>query len=75
MNGIEIKPSDSAVHIGVTRSRIKEVELNIDARRTKHGLLGTGFHGTNGIDSITAFQIYKSYVLRSNVYIAKVVPQ
>jgi hypothetical protein len=52
--------ADSAVHIGVTRSRIKEVELNIDARRTKYGLLGTGFHGTNGIDSITAFQIYKS---------------
>ena len=32
MNGIDIKPSDSAVHLGVTRSGIKEVELNIEER-------------------------------------------
>jgi hypothetical protein len=43
MNGIYIKLSYSAVHLGVTRSGIKEVELNIEerikcARRTKHGL-------------------------------------
>jgi hypothetical protein len=68
MNGIDIKPSDSAVHLGVTRSGIKEVELNIEkrikcARRTKYGLLRTGFHGTNGIDPITAYQMYKTYVL------------
>ena len=67
MNGIDIKPSYSAVHLGVTRSGIKEVELNIEerikcARRTKYGLLGTGFHGTNGIDPITAYQIYKTYI-------------
>lgn len=32
MNGIGIKPSDSAVHLGVTRSGVKEVELNIEER-------------------------------------------
>jgi hypothetical protein len=74
MNGIEIKPSDSAVHIGVTRSRIKEVELNIDARRTKYGLLGTGFHGTNGIDPITAYQMYKTYVLPRMLYGLEILP-
>jgi hypothetical protein len=79
MNGIEIKPSDSAVHIGVTRSGIKEVELSIDerimcARRTKYGILGTGFHGTNGIDSITAYQIYKTYVLPRLLYGLEILP-
>jgi hypothetical protein len=43
MNGIDIKPSDSVVHLGVTRSGIKEVEVNIEerikcARRTKYGI-------------------------------------
>ena len=79
MNGIEIKPSDSAVHIGVTRSGIKEVELSIDerimcARRTKYGILGTGFHGTNRIDPITAYQIYKTYVLPRLLYGLEILP-
>ena len=79
MNGIDIKPSDSAVHLGVTRSGIKEVELNIEerikcARRTKYGLLGTGFHGTNGIDPITAYQIYKTCVLPRLLYSLEILP-
>jgi hypothetical protein len=79
MNGIDIKPSYSAVHLGVTRSGIKEVELNIEerikcARRTQYGLLRTGFHGTNGIDPITAYQIYKSYVLPRLLYGLEILP-
>ena len=68
MNGTDIKPSDSSVHLDVTRSGIKDIELSIEkrikcVRLTKYSLLGTGFHGTNGIDPITAYQIYKTYVL------------
>ena len=33
------------------------------ARRTKYSLMSSGLHGTNGIDPITGYNIYRTYVL------------
>jgi hypothetical protein len=37
-------------------------------RRTTYGLMGTGLHGTNGVDACTSYRIYKTYVLPRMLY-------
>jgi len=50
-----VQPSDEAVHLGLKRTSKNECEINIldrlkVARRTKYALMGSGVHGTNGLD-------------------------
>ena len=63
-----LQPSDEAVHLGLKRTSKNECEINIwdrlkVARRTKYALMGSGVHGTNGLDPKTSYQIYNTYVL------------
>ena len=73
LDGNEITASDQATHLGLIRSGNKEGEINVNerikiARRTKYALLGTGMHGSNGIDAHTSYKIYKTYVLPRLLY-------
>ena len=45
-----------------------------NARRTKYALMGSGFHGTNGIDAATSYKIYHTYVLPKLIYGLEVLP-
>ena len=56
------------MHLGIIRSEKNECNKNIEARivnarRTKYALMGSGFHGTNGIGAVTCYKIYYTYVL------------
>ena len=44
------------------------------ARRTKYALMGSGVHGTNGLDPKTSYQIYNTYVLPRLLYGLEVLP-
>lgn len=71
--------SDSTTHLGIERTNRLENEKNIDnriklARRTKYSLMGSGLHGTNGIDPITGYNIYKTYVLPRLLYGLEALP-
>jgi hypothetical protein len=61
------------------RSEKNECNKNIEARlenarRTKYALIGSGFHGTNGIDAVTSYRIYHTYVLPRLIYGLEVLP-
>ena len=56
------------------RSRTKHRRTNQVCTTNKIWSLGTGFHGTNGIDPITAYQIYKTYVLPRLLYGLEILP-
>ena len=46
------------------------------ARRTKYALMNSGYHGTNGLNPATSYQIYKTYmyILPRLLYGLKVLP-
>ena len=53
----------------------KNIESRIEsARRTKYALMGSGIHGTNGIDAKTSFSLYSTYVLPRLLYGLEVLP-
>jgi hypothetical protein len=61
------------------RSEKNECNKNIEARlenarHTKYALIGSGFHGTNGIDAVTSYRIYHTYVLPRLIYRLEVLP-
>ena len=73
LDGNEITTKEDAIHLGIIRSEKNECSKNIEARlesarRTKYSLMGSGFHGTNGIDAVTAYIIYHTYVLQRLIY-------
>ena len=60
--------SDRKHHLGITRARKKESEINISdrlslARRTSYHLMNTGLHGTNVLKPETSYVIYKCDVI------------
>lgn len=70
---ISIKLSDSSVHLGMTRAGKKESSINVNerissARRTSYSLMNTGLHGSNGLNPMTSYIIYKAYVLPRLLY-------
>ena len=75
----EITTKEDAIHLGIIRSEKNECSKNIEARlesarRTKYALMGSGFHGTNGIDAVTSYRIYHTYVLPRLIYKLEVLP-
>ena len=68
-----IPKAEEAIHLGLIRSAKYEGNKNVDeriklARRTQYALIGTGLHGTNGLDPVTSYKIYKTYVLPRLIY-------
>ena len=79
LNGNEITTKEDAIHLGIIRSKKNECSKSIEARlenarRTKYALMGSGFHGTNGIDAVTSYKIYHIYVLPRLIYGLEVLP-
>ncbi|VDI23737.1 Hypothetical predicted protein [Mytilus galloprovincialis] len=71
--------SKEATHLGITRSWKKEGEINVAnriklARRTLYALMGSGVHGTNGLDPVTSYKIYNTYVLPRLLYGLEAIP-
>ena len=69
----QLKLSDSAVHLGITRAGKKESSINVNdivklARRTSYSLMNTGLHGANGLSLETSYVIYRAYVLPRLLY-------
>ena len=67
------------MHLGIIRSEKNECSKNIEARienarRTKYALIGSCFHGMNGIDDVTCYKIYYTYVLSRLIYGLEVLP-
>ncbi|CAG2219813.1 unnamed protein product [Mytilus edulis] len=79
MGGKVVKTSDCSEHLGIKRTDGKEQNFNIKerihtARRTKYALMGSGVHGTNGLNPAISYQIYKTYVIPRLTYGLEVLP-
>lgn len=75
----DISPVSQTLHLGILRSELNENGINIAdrisvARRTLYALLNTGLHGSNGVNPIVAYKIYKSYVLPKLLYGLEILP-
>ena len=75
----DISPVNQTLHLGILRSEINENGINIAdrisvARRTLYALINTGLHGSNGVNPIVAYKIYKSYVLPKLLYGLEILP-
>jgi hypothetical protein len=67
------------LNLGIIRSEKNECYKNIEARlesarRPNYALMGSGVHGTNGIDDVTSYRIYHTYVLQRLIYGLEVFP-
>ncbi|CAC5422924.1 unnamed protein product [Mytilus coruscus] len=79
MGGKVVKTTDCSEHLGIKRTDGKEHNFNIKeriqtARRTKYALMGSGVHGTNGLNPAISYQIYKTYVIPRLTYGLEVLP-
>ncbi|CAC5381559.1 unnamed protein product [Mytilus coruscus] len=79
LDGNDVTIAKSGVHLGLTRAENNESHINVQekiklARRTKYALMGSGCHGTNGLDPPTSYQIYKTYVIPRLIYGLEVLP-
>ena len=74
LNGNPIEVTDQATHLGIVRvtnsaSPDPVIEDRISlARRTAYSLMGTGFHGNNGISPQYSVRIYMTYVIPRMMY-------
>ena len=69
LNGKEIPPNDVLTHLGIDRHAgsstsddFIEAQISL-ARRTAYSLMGTGFHGVNGVSPQYSISVYTTYVL------------
>lgn len=68
INGNHMPVVANTAHIGIQKSEKSSVKLTVEenikkARRTLYSLMGTGLHGTNGLDPETKISLLKTYVL------------
>ena len=69
----------NTTHLGILRAETNENIANIDerlklARRTLYSLIGTGVHGSNGINPKVSYKIYQCYVIPRMLYGLEVIP-
>ena len=79
INDNKLKITNQSEHLGVIRADKKETKPNIEtniqtARRTKYALMGSGFHGTNGLHPQISYKIYKTYVIPKLIYGLEILP-
>ena len=72
--GKEVSPSEQAIHLGIPRhsntlspDTIVKERLSC-GRKTAYSLMGTGFHGVNGLSPKISLHIYEMYVLPRVLY-------
>ena len=74
LNGKDITPDNMLIHLGIERhANVQHPEAFFDARislarRTSYSLVGTGFHGNNGISPAFTIPIYRTYVIPRLMY-------
>ena len=74
LNGKDITPDNMLIHLGIERhANVQHSEAFFDARislarRTSYSLMGTGFHGNNGISPAFTIPIYRTYVIPRLMY-------
>ena len=74
LNGKDITPGNMLIHLGIERhANVQHSEAFIDvrislARMTSYALMGTGFHGNNGISPAFTIPIYRTYVIPRLMY-------
>ena len=78
-NGNSVSLSETTTHLGLFRIEVNENTINIEdrlslARRTLYLLLGTGVHGSNGLNSGCSYKIYQWYVLPRLLFGLEVLP-
>ncbi|MES9879262.1 MAG: reverse transcriptase domain-containing protein [Sedimenticola sp.] len=69
----EIEPVESTTHLGLKRASKDENNINISdrislARRTLYALMRTGVHGSNGLNPMVSYRIYRTYVIPRLLY-------
>ena len=79
LNERELESPNDATYLGITRTVKNECGKNVEeriktARCTSYSLMGSGMHGTNGIDPCTSYQIYTAYVLPRLLYGLELLP-
>ena len=79
MDGKKVKTTDCSEHLGVKRTDGSENNFNVKdriqtARRTRYALMGSGVHGTNGLNPEISYQIYRTYVIPRLIYGLEVLP-
>ena len=69
LNGKMVETVDTYTHIGVVRPGKQSPNLSLaieeaikTARKTAYSLMGTGFHGMNGINPTVGLQLWEIYV-------------
>ena len=74
LNGKDITPDNMLIHLGIERhANAQHSETFFDARislarRTSYSLMGTGFHGNNGVSPAFTIPIYRTYVIPRLMY-------
>ncbi|CAC5380503.1 CCDC34 [Mytilus coruscus] len=74
-----ITPTNQTKHLGIIRAEIKENNVNVEdslslARRTLYSLINSGLHGSNDLNPITSYQIYRSYVIPKLLFGLEILP-
>ena len=74
LNDKEVIPTESLTHLGIDRyANDPSPDASIDdrlclGRRSAYALMGSGFHGMNGISPAISIHIYRTYVLPRVLY-------
>jgi hypothetical protein len=71
INGESLKVTDQYTHLGLNRTYVKNSiasEVIQKARRTAYALMGAGLHGTNGVNPMIAYKLWKIYVIPRCIY-------
>jgi hypothetical protein len=68
INNSNMPVMTTTTHIGIHKSDQDSAKLSVNenikkARRTTYSLMGSGFHGRNGLDPETIIFLIKTYVL------------
>ena len=68
LNGKEIPPSDVLTHLGIDRHAGSLTSDDFIEARTAYSLMGTGFHGINGVSPQYSISVYTTCVLPRILY-------
>ncbi|CAG2223523.1 unnamed protein product [Mytilus edulis] len=76
MDGKKVKTTDCSEHLGVKRTDGSENNFNVKDRiqTARYALMGSGVHGTNGLNPEISYQIYRTYVIPRLIYGLEVLP-
>ena len=78
LNGDEVPNEDELTHLGITKTprnpNSTVTERIRTAKQTMYALMGSGFHGLNGLPVPVSLHLYKMYVLPRAMYGLETIP-